>query len=172
MISISIPSFRQVVPEDERPYTAYQIHVKVAGRTHVIEKRYREFHSFHKKLRKTIDIPDFPPKKVLQLSAKGLEHRRQGLENYFNAIITTGTIPKSLLTFLKVNNLNKAPSFDSLDDLNTDSGSTSTHQPVLIYENDPYLNPPSGKPDILVEGVLHGLYDHYPVEPENSSSSS
>ncbi|XP_071844481.1 sorting nexin-24-like [Apostichopus japonicus] len=172
MISISIPTFRQVVSEDERPYTAYQIHVKVAGKTHIVEKRYREFHTFHKKLRKTMDIPDFPPKKVLQLSAKGIEHRRQGLENYFNSIISSGSIPKSFLTFLRVKNLKKSASFDSIDELGTDSGSASSHQPILVFKSDPYLHPPVGKQDILVEGVLHGLYDHYPVEPETSSSSS
>ncbi|PIK61296.1 putative sorting nexin-24 isoform X1 [Apostichopus japonicus] len=141
--------------ENFRRIAAYQIHVKVAGKTHIVEKRYREFHTFHKKLRKTMDIPDFPPKKVLQLSAKGIEHRRQGLENYFNSIISSGSIPKSFLTFLRVKNLKKSASFDSIDELGTDSGSDQAiNQFWYLRVTLPHRM--SENKDILVEGALHG----------------
>ncbi|XP_041464610.1 sorting nexin-24-like [Lytechinus variegatus] len=168
MIQVSIPGFRQIVSDDERPYTVYQINVKVSGRIHSIDKRYREFHALHKQVKKKFDTPDFPPKKVRQLSSRGMEQRRVALEAYLQGLLDKDSIPKSLLTFLHVKNF-RAISYDSLDDLDTKE--TSTHQPVMSFESDPFLNaspPEGGIPDILTEGVRQGLYD----DPESSSSAS
>lgn len=156
MIQVSIPGFRQVVSDDERPYTVYQINVKVSGRIHSVDKRYREFHALHKQVKKKFDTPDFPPKKVRQLSSRGMEHRRVTLEAYLQGLLDKDSIPKSLLTFLRVKNF-RAVSYD--------------HQPVMVFESDPFLNvtpPEGGIPDILADGVRQGLYD----DPESSSSAS
>ncbi|XP_071496256.1 sorting nexin-24-like isoform X1 [Diadema antillarum] len=171
MIHVSIPTFRQIISDDERPYTVYQINVKVAGRTHSVEKRYSEFHALHKQVKKKFETPDFPPKKVRQLNARGIEQRRSALEAYIQGVLEKEAIPKSLLTFLRVKNF-KTVSYDSLDELDND---TPTHQPVMVFESDPFLLPSptdAGLPDILSDGVRQGLYDDPLTDPESSTSSS
>ncbi|XP_022111511.1 sorting nexin-24-like isoform X2 [Acanthaster planci] len=148
MISVSIPNVRQIVHDDEK-YTAYQVVVQVSGKTHVIEKRYREFHSLHKQVKKSIETPDFPPKKMRSLSMKGIEQRRQALETYLQELLAKNNVPKSLLTFLKVKNF-KTVSYES------------HHQPVMSCQSDAYLYPPScnsSLPDSLDKGVRLGLYE-------------
>ncbi|XP_038078052.1 sorting nexin-24-like isoform X2 [Patiria miniata] len=148
MISVCIPNIRQVVQDDEK-YTTYQVHVQVSGKTHVIEKRYSEFHSLHKQVKKSIETPDFPPKKMRSLTVKGIEQRRQALETYLQTLLDKDNVPKSLLTFLKVKNL-RTVSYES------------SHQPVMSFQSDAYLHPPScdsGLPDSLDEGVRMGLYE-------------
>ncbi|XP_071496258.1 sorting nexin-24-like isoform X3 [Diadema antillarum] len=160
MIHVSIPTFRQIISDDERPYTVYQINVKVAGRTHSVEKRYSEFHALHKQVKKKFETPDFPPKKVRQLNARGIEQRRSALEAYIQGVLEKEAIPKSLLTFLRVKNF-KTVSYD--------------HQPVMVFESDPFLLPSptdAGLPDILSDGVRQGLYDDPLTDPESSTSSS
>ncbi|XP_038078051.1 sorting nexin-24-like isoform X1 [Patiria miniata] len=159
MISVCIPNIRQVVQDDEK-YTTYQVHVQVSGKTHVIEKRYSEFHSLHKQVKKSIETPDFPPKKMRSLTVKGIEQRRQALETYLQTLLDKDNVPKSLLTFLKVKNL-RTVSYDSLDELGKEP-QRSSHQPVMSFQSDAYLHPPScdsGLPDSLDEGVRMGLYE-------------
>ncbi|XP_033121788.1 sorting nexin-24-like [Anneissia japonica] len=158
MIHVTVPSFRQVSEDDEKPYTVYQINVLVGGRTHILEKRYREFHALHKQLKKTIETPEFPPKKVRQLSNKGLEQRRTLLECYIQGILDRELVPRSLLTFLRVKNF-KTASYDSLDDI--DQEPVSTHQPTMVFETDPFLRLAMdvGLHDTVVEGVRQGLYE-------------
>ncbi|XP_071964637.1 sorting nexin-24-like isoform X2 [Antedon mediterranea] len=158
MIHVTVPSFKQISEEDEKPYTVYQINVLVGGRTHFIEKRYREFHALHKQLKKTIETPEFPPKKVRQLSNKGLEQRRTLLEGYIQGILDRDLVPRSLLTFLRVKNF-KTASYDSLDDI--DQEPISTHQPTMVFETDPFLSlvMEAELHDSVVEGVRQGLYE-------------
>ncbi|XP_077989014.1 sorting nexin-24-like [Glandiceps talaboti] len=159
MIKVSVPSFRQVEAEDERPYTVYRTTVTISGRTHSVEKRYSEFHSLHKQLKKTIHTPEFPPKRVKNWGSKVLEHRRQGLEVYIQGLMEQDILPKSLLTFLQISNLpSRSLSYDSLNDLDGETG--ASHQPMLTYEDDPYLTTSTedSLPDIISEGVKQGLY--------------
>ncbi|XP_072037802.1 sorting nexin-22-like isoform X2 [Amphiura filiformis] len=150
MLSVTIPTSKAVVPADERPYTIYQIHVQVSGRSHIVDKRYREFHTMHKQVRKSLGVntPEFPPKKMWQLSAKGIEQRRQGLENYLQGILNGYTVPKSLLNFLKVKNF-KSSSYDS------------NHWPVMVFDEDSFLTQSSDDSytDILTDGVTQGLFE-------------
>ncbi|XP_070542113.1 sorting nexin-24-like [Ptychodera flava] len=164
MIKVSIPSFRQVVVEDERPYTAYKTVITISGRSHSVEKRYSEYHALHKQLKKTIQTPEFPPKRVRNWGSKVLEQRRQGLETYLQSLMEQDILPKSLLLFLQISNLpSRSLSYDSLNDLDGENG--VTHQPMLTYEEDPYLTTSTedGLPDIISEGVKQGLY-HDTVE--------
>ncbi|XP_071795279.1 sorting nexin-24-like [Asterias amurensis] len=159
MICVSIPSIRQV-NEDEKPFTAYQVHVRVSSKTHIVEKRYSEFHTLHKQVKKSMETPDFPPKRMRQLTMRGIEQRRQGLEQYIQALLDRDNVPKSLLTFLRVKNF-KTISYDSLDELGKEVPS-STHQPVMSFQSDAYLHPSTCESDLhdsLDEGVRLGLYE-------------
>nr|XP_014354364.1 PREDICTED: sorting nexin-24-like isoform X2 [Latimeria chalumnae] len=60
----------------------FKIEVLMSGRKHFVEKRYSEFHAFHKKLKKSIKTPEMPSKHVRNWVPKVLEQRRQGLEAY------------------------------------------------------------------------------------------
>ncbi|XP_022111512.1 sorting nexin-22-like isoform X3 [Acanthaster planci] len=131
MISVSIPNVRQIVHDDEK-YT----------------------------VKKSIETPDFPPKKMRSLSMKGIEQRRQALETYLQELLAKNNVPKSLLTFLKVKNF-KTVSYDSLDELGKEP-QRSHHQPVMSCQSDAYLYPPScnsSLPDSLDKGVRLGLYE-------------
>ncbi|XP_033633957.1 sorting nexin-24-like isoform X2 [Asterias rubens] len=148
MICVSIPSIRQV-NEDEKPFTVYQVHVRVSSKTHIVEKRYSEFHTLHKQVKKSMETPDFPPKRMRQLTMRGIEQRRQGLEQYIQALLDRDNVPKSLLTFLRVKNF-KTISYDS------------AHQPVMSFQSDAYLHPSTCESDLhdsLDEGVRLGLYE-------------
>lgn len=160
MLHVTVPTYKQVSTEDGRPFTMYQVHVHVSGRTHIVDKRYREFHSMHKQIKKSlgIDTPDFPPKKMWQLSTRGIEHRRMGLETYIQAVMDGNRVPKSLLNFLRVKNF-KTSSYDSLDDLGQDP--SSNHQPVMVFEDDLFVSQSTDDnfADILNDGVRQGLFE-------------
>ncbi|WAR11112.1 SNX24-like protein [Mya arenaria] len=49
--------------------------------------RYSEFEELHKQLKKVVDTPEFPPKKVLKFSHKVVEQRRVALELYLQGIL-------------------------------------------------------------------------------------
>ncbi|MGH0170759.1 UNVERIFIED_CONTAM: hypothetical protein FKN15_059661, partial [Acipenser sinensis] len=66
----------------------FKIDVLTSGRQHSVEKRYSEFHSLHKKLKKFIKAPEMPSKHVRNWVPKVLEHRRLGLEIYLQCIIS------------------------------------------------------------------------------------
>ncbi|XP_013394743.1 sorting nexin-24 [Lingula anatina] len=159
MIHITIPSFQKV--EDENgSYTVFCIEISVAGKFHELEKRYTEFEVLHKKLKKQkIQVPEFPPKKVLKFNHKILEHRRQGLETYLQGVLANEKIPKSVISFLQVKLPdNNYGSFESLENL--DEELKLNHQPVIAFTSDPFLqDPPTGTlPDIINQGVNMGLY--------------
>ncbi|XP_006811683.1 sorting nexin-24-like [Saccoglossus kowalevskii] len=139
---------------------AYRVNVTISGRTHTVDKRYSECHALHKQLKKTISTPEFPPKRVRNWGSKVLEQRRQGLEIYLQALMESDILPKSLLTFLKISNLpSRSLSYDSLNDLDGETPG-ATHQPMLTYEDDPYLTTSTedSLSDIITEGVKQGLY--------------
>ncbi|XP_014662762.1 PREDICTED: sorting nexin-24-like isoform X2 [Priapulus caudatus] len=134
MIRVFIPSFQQVHREPEgRGYT----------------------------LRKTINTPEFPPKKVRNWSYKIIEQRRQSIEAYLQAVVKSNVLPKSLLSFLEIGDIrfdDSCGSYESLDCIGRDSCS---HQPVLAFAEDAYLEdkPLTGMlPDLVSEGVFMGFY--------------
>ncbi|WAQ98827.1 SNX24-like protein [Mya arenaria] len=65
-------------------------------------RRYSEFEELHKQLKKVVDTPEFPPKKVLKFSHKVVEQRRVALELYLQGILESETIPRSFFKFLEV----------------------------------------------------------------------
>ncbi|XP_076356574.1 sorting nexin-24-like isoform X2 [Tachypleus tridentatus] len=82
MIRAFIPSFRQAEGEHGGHFTVYRIEVYVSGRCQKIERRYRAFHALHKQLKRLVQTPSFPPKKMRNSSPKFIEQRRQALEHY------------------------------------------------------------------------------------------
>ncbi|RXM99909.1 Sorting nexin-2 [Acipenser ruthenus] len=84
-LMVRIPSFRFEDSAMEKGYTVFKIDVLTSGRQHSVEKRYSEFHSLHKKLKKFIKAPEMPSKHVRNWVPKVLEHRRLGLEIYLQS---------------------------------------------------------------------------------------
>lgn len=84
-------------------YTGFNIHIN--GNFHCC-LRYKQLHSFHEQLKRSIgnshEIPSFPPKKFLPLTANQIEERRSFLEQYVQLIGQDPVLSKSelLLTFL------------------------------------------------------------------------
>uniref|UniRef100_A0A8C4PZF2 Sorting nexin 22 n=1 Tax=Eptatretus burgeri TaxID=7764 RepID=A0A8C4PZF2_EPTBU len=171
MLEVAVPAFSQEGSEPDRGYTLFKVEVLANGRKHVVKKRYSEFYALNKKLKKVIQTPEFPSKHVRNWIPKVMEQRRQGLENYLQGLICQGgEVPKPLLEFLGIRHLPsmlKTESLDSLDVYPEDINRLS-HQPILGFSRDPYIfgTVTDGLPNIVVEGVLQGLYeDHwrYPV---------
>ncbi|KAJ0057322.1 hypothetical protein NL108_002280, partial [Boleophthalmus pectinirostris] len=122
----------------------FKIEVIINGRQHTIEKRYSEFHTLHKLLKKTIKPPDIPSKHVRNWVPKVLEQRRQGLEHYLQTIIIENEIlPKIFLDFLNIRHFPSVPKMESYGSFDTESEGSSklSHQPVMLFVRDPYLLP-------------------------------
>ncbi|XP_077609137.1 sorting nexin-24 [Crocuta crocuta] len=133
------------------------------GRKHFVEKRYSEFHALHKKLKKCIKTPEIPSKHVRNWVPKVLEQRRQGLETYLQAVILENEeLPKLFLDFLNVRHLPslpKAESCGSFDETESEESSKLSHQPVLLFLRDPFVLPAASDfPNVVIEGVLHGIF--------------
>uniref|UniRef100_A0A8D0HJY8 Sorting nexin 22 n=1 Tax=Sphenodon punctatus TaxID=8508 RepID=A0A8D0HJY8_SPHPU len=140
----------------EKTHMVFTVEVLCNGRKHTIRKRYSEFHSLHKKIKKKCKVPDFPPKRVPNWMTKVLEQRRQGLEAYMQGVLCYNKeLPKELLDFLKLHHFQKNPQTSSLDPC-----SLLAHQPVIGFHIDPYVLPISSDqmPDIILSGVLQALY--------------
>ncbi|XP_060271660.1 sorting nexin-24 isoform X3 [Ovis aries] len=158
------------------------------GRKHFVEKRYSEFHALHKKLKKCIKTPEIPSKHVRNWVPKVLEQRRQGLETYLQmheilkttcskplgtnnryiniikqaVILENEELPKLFLDFLNVRHLPSLPkteSCGSFDETESEESSKLSHQPVLLFLRDPYVLPAASDfPNVVIEGVLHGIF--------------
>ncbi|PNJ80345.1 SNX24 isoform 5 [Pongo abelii] len=144
-------------------YQVFKIEVLMNGRKHFVEKRYSEFHALHKKLKKCIKTPEIPSKHVRNWVPKVLEQRRQGLETYLQAVILENEeLPKLFLDFLNVRHLPslpKAESCGSFDETESEESSKLSHQPVLLFLRDPYILPAASDfPNVVIEGVLHGIF--------------
>ncbi|XP_007660391.2 sorting nexin-22 isoform X2 [Ornithorhynchus anatinus] len=147
VLEVHIPS---VGPEAEGPdrtlekgHMVFRVEIFYNGRRHTIQRRYSEFHALHKR-------------GVLYLNQE---------------------IPKELLEFLKLRHFpsdTKASSLDSLGEfLPGNSSCQLHHRPVLNFNKDPYVDPPSSEslPNTVVNGVLQGLYGFglCPAKPQRLS---
>lgn len=159
MIRASIPSYHPVEEEHGRSYTVFLIEFCELGRFHRVEKRYRAFHSLHKQLKKVVETPEFPPKRVRNWNSRVLEHRRKGLEQYLQAVLKLNPIPKTVLSFLGIQAVSRNGSSESLPGANAASMS---HQPVVTFVTDPFVSPNvSGSlTNMVVKGVMNGLYEN------------
>ncbi|XP_064421873.1 sorting nexin-24 isoform X1 [Latimeria chalumnae] len=164
MIEVWIPAVGQEVGDSEKTHTVFKVEVLINGRKHFLEKRYREFHALHKKIKKVYKVPDFPPKRVPNWRSKVLEQRRQALEAYIQGVLSRNqSVPKELLVFLNVKQPSagaKSISIECLNELNSmESSLRLFHRPVVGFCKDPYVFPSSDSlVDIIVDGVLQGFY--------------
>ncbi|XP_076356573.1 sorting nexin-24-like isoform X1 [Tachypleus tridentatus] len=158
MIRAFIPSFRQAEGEHGGHFTVYRIEVYVSGRCQKIERRYRAFHALHKQLKRLVQTPSFPPKKMRNSSPKFIEQRRQALEHYVQEVLRLQPLPKEVSVFLSLPTISPSASLDSLEQLSI--GRKTTHQPILTFLPNPFSEPAySGSlPDIVVDGVIMGMY--------------
>ncbi|KAG9354055.1 hypothetical protein JZ751_012179 [Albula glossodonta] len=133
-VMVCIPSFRSEDSAMEKGYTVFKIEVLMSGRQHTVEKRYSQFHTLHKMLKKIIKPPEIPSKHVRNWVPRVLEQRRQGLEQYLQTIIMENEVlPKIFLDFLNIRHFPSLPKTESCGKL--------SHQPVLLYLRDPYVLP-------------------------------
>jgi len=157
-----IPTYQKIEIEFEKNFTVFVIDVYVAGRKHVTKKRYSEFEDLHKKLKKLIWTPEFPPKKVLKWNAKNLELRRLGLEVYLQGVLEQDEPPRHVCIFLGITLSN---SMESLQIENIASSSHcmtgSSHQSVLAFMGEAFLHEEKdSSSDSITAAVLQGLYSH------------
>ncbi|KAM6149695.1 sorting nexin-22 isoform 1-T1 [Erethizon dorsatum] len=158
MLEVRIPS---VGPEAEEPrqspekgHMVFRVEVRCRGRRHSVHRRYSEFHALHKRIKKLYKVPDFPSKRLPNWRTRSLEQRRQGLEAYIQGILYLNQdVPKELLEFLRLRHFPVDPKASSW-------GSQLHHRPVVSFCRDPYLCVPYPEPlpDVVVNGVLQGLY--------------
>ncbi|XP_028318350.1 sorting nexin-24 isoform X2 [Gouania willdenowi] len=162
-VRVSIPSFRSENNSLEKGYTVFKVDVLVNGRLHSVEKRYSEFHTLHKMLKKSIKPPEIPSKHVRNWVPKVLEQRRQGLELYLQTIIMENEVlPKIFLDFLNIRHFPSMPKTESCGSFDSESDELCklTHQPVLLFLRDPYLLPSAHDvfSNVVIEGVVHGVF--------------
>ncbi|KAM6426707.1 sorting nexin-22 isoform 1-T1 [Liasis olivaceus] len=153
-----------------KAHTVFKVEIVCNGRKHCVEKRYSEFYALHKRIKRSCQVPDFPPKRVPNWMVKVLQQRRAGLEAYLQGVILQNqTLPKELLRFLKLWQEQQKPPLawdenSSLRDSSSPSAQLS-HRPVVSFHSDPYVLPSSTDllPNIILRGVLQGLYtrDHH-----------
>ncbi|XP_048188806.1 sorting nexin-22 isoform X2 [Perognathus longimembris pacificus] len=158
MLEVHIPS---VGPEAEGPsqspekgHMVFRVEVLCSGRRHTVPRRYSEFHALHKRIKKLCKVPDFPSKRLPNWRSRGLEQRRRGLEAYIQGILYLNQdVPKELLEFLRLRHFPRDPKASRW-------GSQLHHRPVISFRVDPYIYTPSPEPlpEVVVTGVLQGLY--------------
>lgn len=91
-IEISIPSTSVASPADSKPFTQYNITLRLPLRSYVFQKRYNDFAELHTTLTKLVGAPPpapLPAKhwfKNTVSSPELTEDRRRGLEAYLRAI--------------------------------------------------------------------------------------
>lgn len=156
----------------------YSVEVYANGRSHFVERRYRDFHELHCELKRDVEsssLPDFPPKKLRNLSPKVIEERRLLLEKYLQCVASYSLIHPSLQTFLGLTNdsMIAKTSFQNEDDFRKDELS---HEPVIGFASEDEARCDSGLikaesdkdmllsnrdfilPDIVLKGALEALY--------------
>ncbi|XP_076053424.1 sorting nexin-24-like isoform X3 [Oratosquilla oratoria] len=108
-------------------------------------------------LRKYHPTADFPPKRVRNTTTKVLEARRSGLEVWLHSALQIQPMPAQLLTFLHIHNF-QPPQIEQEE---SSSDSSPSHQPILYYSCDPHLlsRRTSSLPNTVTKGVLTAIYD-------------
>ncbi|ROV97496.1 hypothetical protein VPNG_08695 [Cytospora leucostoma] len=91
-VEISIPTTTTASPPNSKPYTQYNVTLRLPLRSFVVQKRYSDFSDLHDILTQLVGAPPpqaLPPKhwfKSTVTSPELTEDRRRGLETYLRAI--------------------------------------------------------------------------------------
>ncbi|XP_016393028.1 sorting nexin-22 [Sinocyclocheilus rhinocerous] len=166
VIEVFIPSLMREVDETGKLRKLFRLEILFSGRKHFVLRRHSEFQTLHRKLKKILRAPDFPSKRNQHLRTKPLEQRRQELEDYIQEILyRNDVVPQELLDFLQVKHFHSASKNCSSDENQSDDCQEQGYsfklfnQRVVGFSADPYqLESRSDLPDIVVAGVLQGLY--------------
>ncbi|XP_023694024.1 sorting nexin-22 [Paramormyrops kingsleyae] len=164
MIEVCIPALERKADESGKLQKFFRVEILFNGRKHFVLKRHREFLNLHKKLKKILQTPEFPNKRSPHFRQKPLEQRRQELEDYVKMVLSDNEeVPQEMLDFLQLkhfHSVNKMSSSECLDASHPESYNCQLlHQRVLGFFKDPYvLESTSDLPDVVVDGVLQGLY--------------
>ncbi|XP_077120121.1 sorting nexin-22 isoform X1 [Ranitomeya variabilis] len=173
MLEVYIPSVGHQVNKSDKTHTVFKLDVLCNGRRHTLDRRYSEFYTLHKLLKKTCKVPDFPPKRVPNWMSKVQEQRRQGLEAYIQGVLWFNKeVPKDLLDFLKVKHFPQSKKNCSLGRLLTnntpgENSSQLAHKAVVGFYKDLYIFPPDTDmlEDVVLQGVIQGLYQQTHKKP-------
>ncbi|XP_006621829.1 sorting nexin-24-like [Apis laboriosa] len=170
MYQVFISGYRLAEVSHGKPYYVYCIEVleSESGIRYFIERRYSEFNALHRTLKKeNAEVAPFPPKKVRNCQPKVLEQRRAALELYIQKMLRLSTTKQQVLNFLGIEDRTSGVSYkntfqykDTEDSQYVDTSAFS-HQPVLTFHYDPYVESGSTSnslPDIVINGVLSGIY--------------
>ncbi|XP_075432085.1 sorting nexin-22 isoform X3 [Ascaphus truei] len=173
MIEVYVPSVGHQIQPPAKARTVFVVDVLWNGRRHTLERRYSEFHTLHKRLKKSCKVPDFPPKRLADWKCKVQERRRQGLEAYIQGVLWYNQdVPKELLDFLKLKHFQQSHetcSSESLaDSAAEESRSQLTHRAVLGFYTDLYVFPPDtdALENAVIQGVLQGFYQQHKNRPK------
>ncbi|XP_017884105.1 sorting nexin-24-like [Ceratina calcarata] len=174
MYQVFINGYRLAEVSHGKPYYVYCIEVfeSEAGARYFVERRYSEFNSLHRTLKKdNVDVAPFPPKKVRNCQPKVLEQRRAALEVYIQKMLRLPTAKQQVLNFLGIEDRSPVASYKSThvnkeeeeeeEDQQQDHMYTLGHQSsVITFHCDPYVRPNTRNslPDIVINGVLTGIY--------------
>ncbi|KAL7857710.1 hypothetical protein AOLI_G00178120 [Acnodon oligacanthus] len=166
MLEVSIPSLEREVDESGKLRKLFRVEILFNGRKHFVLRRQSEFQTLHRKLKKIVQPPDFPSKRNQHLRTKPLEQRRQELEDYIQVILYQNeVVPQELLDFLQVKHFHSANKICSFHEEEWNDSQEQgyscqlLHQRVVGFSGDPYLiASDSDLPDVVVAGVLQGLY--------------
>ncbi|KAF3769727.1 Phox-like protein [Cryphonectria parasitica EP155] len=91
-IEISVPTTSVTSPPDAKPFTQYNITLRLPLRSYVVQKRYTDFNNLHTALTSLVGAPPPAPLpgkhwfKSTVSSAELTEDRRRGLETYLRSI--------------------------------------------------------------------------------------
>jgi hypothetical protein len=176
MVRVVIPSYSQNKSKSGQPFTVYNVDVYWNGRSHSLERRYRDFHELHCDLRKNRRcLPDFPPKKLRNLTSKVVEERRQLLERYLQAVVSLPLLPRQLVQFLELPHQPGDPiAVDDVCLVDSDVDEQLAHQPVIGFTCAETGYPPAGSethatnsgkrseisclPDVVVKSSVAAFY--------------
>ncbi|XP_044018705.1 sorting nexin-22-like [Aphidius gifuensis] len=165
MYRVMITGYRLVT--HGKSYYVYSIQVTEpnSGILYVIERRYSEFNSLHRKLKKKeTNIAPFPPKKLRNSQLQVLEQRRAALELYLQKMLQLSTTKQQVLEFLGITGKKKTSEMinsNRMNEINENNSNVEIgHYPIVTFTCDPYLTTKkrTSLPDIVTQGVLLGIY--------------
>ncbi|XP_058799380.1 sorting nexin-24-like [Phymastichus coffea] len=165
MYQVFISGYRLANISQGKPYYVYIIEMVGSsnGHRYLIEKRYSEFNTLHRMLKKNCPTVPFPPKRVRNSNPKVLEQRRATLEIYMQKMLKLSSTRQQVLNFLGIEGGASEVYHRGVQTIYKDDDliqSSSLHHPVLKYHCDPYVhvNETTSLPDIVTDGVLLGIY--------------
>ncbi|XP_063995277.1 sorting nexin-24-like isoform X2 [Diachasmimorpha longicaudata] len=170
MYRVFITGYRLAEITHGKSFYVYTIQLTDAnsGIKYSIERRYSEFNSLHRMLKRVGETVAFPPKRVRNSQPKVLEQRRAALEVYIQKMLQLPSTRQQVLEFLGIEGTKRSSRilFKRLDGKSS-SATTAAHvspvvgpHPVITFKCDPYVTAESqsGLPDIVTQGVLTGFY--------------